>query len=164
MAAWSPVWLSLQSGQYSEIVQNQAGYFVGLRGWTDSFVRQAANLRFFENWVSAASLAAAFGLPLLVYRRFWLLGLALILGLVAIPAGASAVLVGPALLGPLFLLVHSYRAGQTDEAARSRRLAAWLVAAWSIGLFVATPAYKPYPRLALPWLLSAFLAPRLFAH
>jgi hypothetical protein len=36
-------------------------------------------------------------------------------------------------------------------------LAAWLVAAWLVGLFLATPFYRPYPRLTLPWLIAAWL-------
>jgi 4-amino-4-deoxy-L-arabinose transferase-like glycosyltransferase len=38
------------------------------------------------------------------------------------------------------------------------RLAAWLVAAWFVGLFASVPAYTPYSRLALPWVVSAWLA------
>jgi len=33
----------------------------------------------------------------------------------------------------------------------------WLLAAWFIGLLVATPLYRAYPRLSLPWLASAWL-------
>jgi len=36
-------------------------------------------------------------------------------------------------------------------------LAAWLLAAWFGGLLVATPFYRPYPRLTLPWLIAAWL-------
>jgi 4-amino-4-deoxy-L-arabinose transferase-like glycosyltransferase len=155
---WSPVWFSFQAGQYSEVLRNQAGYYVGWAGWTESFARQAANLRFFENWLSAASIAAALALPIILYRRLGILALAVILGLEAIPVGISPLLVGPALVGPFLILWTSYRRGQSDDAARSRRLAAWLLAAWNIGLFLATPAYKPYPRLVMPWLISAILA------
>ncbi len=155
--AWSPVWFSFRAGEYQAVLQNQAGYYVGIAGWPASFVRQAANLRFFESWSSAASITLALGLPLLIYRRFWLLGLAAALGLVAILTGISAVLIGPALIGPCLLLFASYRRGQADDATRSRRLAVWLLAAWTIGLLVATPAYKPYPRLVMPWLISAIL-------
>jgi hypothetical protein len=120
-------------------------------------VRQAGNLRFFENWISAGSIALALGLPLLFRHRWSLLALAAALGLEAIPLGVSALLVGPALLGPGLLLYSSYRSRRTDLRARSRRLGAWLVWAWTIGLFISTPAYTPYPRLVLPWLISAFL-------
>jgi 4-amino-4-deoxy-L-arabinose transferase-like glycosyltransferase len=157
LVCWSPVWFSFGPGQYSEVVRNQAGYFVGPAGWAASFVRQAGNLRFFENWISAASVVLALGLPLLFRLRWDLFALAVVLGLEAIPLGVSALLVGPALIGPGLLLYSSYRSGRTDVTARSRRLGAWLVWAWTIGLFISTPAYTPYPRLVLPWLISAFL-------
>ncbi|HEV8068534.1 MAG TPA: glycosyltransferase family 39 protein [Planctomycetaceae bacterium] len=47
---------------------------------------------------------------------------------------------------------------QEPEAARARNLAGWLLAAWFLGLFVAIPLYKPYPRLVMPWLVCAWLA------
>lgn len=36
-------------------------------------------------------------------------------------------------------------------------LAFWLLAAWFVGLFVTTPLYRAYPRLTLPWVMSAWL-------
>lgn len=33
-------------------------------------------------------------------------------------------------------------------------LAGWMAAAWLIGLSLAVPLYRPYPRLALPWVIS----------
>ena len=137
------------------MIKNQAGYFVGLHGWPATFARQAANLRFFDSWLSAGSLALAFGLPVLFQRRYWVLGLAALLGLEAIFLGISPFLIGPALVGPGLVLYTSYCNDRVDEKGRSRRLAAWLLAAWTIGLFIATPSYKPYPRLVLPWLISA---------
>jgi dolichyl-phosphate-mannose-protein mannosyltransferase len=44
------------------------------------------------------------------------------------------------------------------ESRRVRNLAGWVLAAWFIGLFVAVPLYKPYPRLVMPWLVCAWLA------
>lgn len=155
---WSPVWFGLRAGQYTEVLKNQAGYYVGLAGWHASFARQSANLRFFESWASAASLALALGLPVLFQRRFWVLGLAAVLGLEAIFVGISPLLIGPALVGPGLVLFTSHYDDQGSEKGRSRRLAAWLLAAWTIGLFLATPSYKPYPRLVMPWLISALLA------
>ncbi len=38
-----------------------------------------------------------------------------------------------------------------------RSLAAWLLAAWFCGLLLATPLYYPYPRLTIPWTISAWL-------
>ncbi|MBC7817746.1 MAG: glycosyltransferase family 39 protein [Planctomycetaceae bacterium] len=34
---------------------------------------------------------------------------------------------------------------------------AWLIAAWVIGLTVSVPLYRPYPRLALAWLIGSIL-------
>ena len=36
-------------------------------------------------------------------------------------------------------------------------LAGWLLAAWFLGLVVAIPLYRPYPRLTLPWLMACWL-------
>jgi dolichyl-phosphate-mannose-protein mannosyltransferase len=47
---------------------------------------------------------------------------------------------------------------EDPQAARARNLAAWLLAAWVLGLLVAVPLYKPYPRLVMPWLVCAWLA------
>jgi dolichyl-phosphate-mannose-protein mannosyltransferase len=46
----------------------------------------------------------------------------------------------------------------SPEATRARNLAGWLLAAWFLGLLVAIPLYKPYPRLVMPWLVCAWLA------
>ncbi|HXY35826.1 MAG TPA: hypothetical protein VEI07_16450, partial [Planctomycetaceae bacterium] len=43
------------------------------------------------------------------------------------------------------------------EASRARNLAGWLLAAWFLGMSVAIPLYTPYPRLAMPWLVCAWL-------
>lgn len=41
----------------------------------------------------------------------------------------------------------------------------WLVAAWVVGLTVSVPLYRPYPRLALLWLVGTILLfPCLFAR
>src|SRR5690606_30664685 len=36
--------------------------------------------------------------------------------------------------------------------------ALWLLGAWVLGMFVATPLYHPYPRLVLPLLVGSWLA------
>jgi len=43
------------------------------------------------------------------------------------------------------------------DADFGNALACWLLAAWFCGLLVATPFYRPFPRLTLPWLMSAWL-------
>ena len=44
-----------------------------------------------------------------------------------------------------------------DSLGLSRPLAAWLLAGWFCGLLLATPLYHPYPRLTIPWMISAWL-------
>jgi 4-amino-4-deoxy-L-arabinose transferase-like glycosyltransferase len=36
-------------------------------------------------------------------------------------------------------------------------LARWILAAWFLLMFILTPLYSPYPRLALPWLCSTWI-------
>jgi 4-amino-4-deoxy-L-arabinose transferase-like glycosyltransferase len=50
------------------------------------------------------------------------------------------------------------RTEASPDAARARNLAGWLLASWFLGLLVAIPLYKPYPRLVMPWLVCAWLA------
>ncbi|MFQ5730741.1 MAG: ArnT family glycosyltransferase [Planctomycetaceae bacterium] len=44
-----------------------------------------------------------------------------------------------------------------NEPLSRARLPFWLLAAWFAGLFLATPMYRAYPRLTLPWLVSAWI-------
>ncbi len=47
--------------------------------------------------------------------------------------------------------------GRNRPAEAHMPLVWWILAAWFAGLLVATPFYRPYPRLALPWLMSAWI-------
>src|SRR5580692_3033532 len=58
----------------------------------------------------------------------------------------------------LVTVLRPRNADVDSEAARARNLAGWLLAAWFLGLLVAVPLYKPYPRLVMPWLVCAWLA------
>ncbi len=50
------------------------------------------------------------------------------------------------------------RLGDPDaDRRRARNLSTWLLAAWFLGLLVAVPLYKPYPRLVMPWLVCAWM-------
>lgn len=61
---------------------------------------------------------------------------------------------------PLFLLssliVVAVRFRSEKDVTR-QRLQFWIWAAWFLGLTFATPLYRPYPRLILPWLLAAMI-------
>ncbi|MCA9015014.1 MAG: glycosyltransferase family 39 protein [Planctomycetaceae bacterium] len=72
----------------------------------------------------------------------------------------------------LFFASGSFRLVQGGETSVSREdcapavqqsLAAWLLAAWFCGLLLATPLYYPYPRLTIPWTISAWLGAAAFA-
>lgn len=82
----------------------------------------------------------------------------------ALAAGAVAVLPSGMLLlaggvaGCCVQLFDRSRAEGTEILCTSRRhLAAWMTTAWFLCLLAATPFYRPYPRLVLPWLISAWL-------
>ncbi len=57
----------------------------------------------------------------------------------------------------LVTVLRPRNAAVDSEAARARNLAGWLLAAWFLGLLVAVPLYKPYPRLVMPWLVCAWM-------
>lgn len=89
-------------------------------------------------------------LPLLVA---WLLGITPVLAILAV-AG---------ILLQLFVHSRSWSQGERETGSKpdpdslARSLATWLLAAWFCGLLLATPLYYPYPRLTIPWTISAWL-------
>ncbi|HET6327869.1 MAG TPA: glycosyltransferase family 39 protein [Planctomycetaceae bacterium] len=112
--------------------------------------------------VTGSPVGLSEGLRADMSRRIHLLtvaaGLAGVSLLVAwIGFGAVFVLLFLAFVG-FATLGRSSAADQDDDKRRARNLAGWLLAAWFIGLFVAVPLYKPYPRLVMPWLVCAWIA------
>ena len=87
---------------------------------------------------------------------------------------ANTLVVGLAIiLATLFVLIWNRRKLES-ESTESRfgdsfleitfRCSDWLVAAWVVGLTVSIPVYRPYPRLALLWLVGVILLfPGLYA-
>jgi hypothetical protein len=77
----------------------------------------------------------------------------------------------------VFCLAAEFAIRQTDEEIEASprftrptqfRAARWIAAAWFLGLTVGVPLYRPYPRLALPWVVGgivglAALAAKLFS-
>jgi 4-amino-4-deoxy-L-arabinose transferase-like glycosyltransferase len=58
----------------------------------------------------------------------------------------------------IVMSLRSAPAAPSEETSTSdRRLVACLLAVWFVGLLLATPLYHPFPRLTLPWLVSAWL-------
>ena len=95
-------------------------------------------------------------------RRLWIRLIVSLAAIgVALTYAATFVLAACAVAGILLELRAGLKrraASSPDaEAAGHRTLAAWLVAAWFVGLFLATPLYHPYARLTLPWLVACWL-------
>lgn len=158
----------LGSGGYAAVSANHAKYFVGLGGWWDGLLRHLAAHRFINGGVTYAGFLVA---PLLFWFRAesptpteWnsLLTIAVVSAATAVlAAGMGAtllllVLTAAWLAGTAGSLIRPDPAEQaTAEAGAS--LAAWIVAAWFIGLLVAVPLYYPYPRLSLPLLVISWI-------
>lgn len=91
-----------------------------------------------------------------------LLGVSPVLGLLAV----GGILLQLFFVDGSFRLVQA-RAGEpqseTLSPAMNRSLAAWLLAAWFCGMLLATPLYYPYPRLTIPWTISAWMGTAAFA-
>ncbi len=174
-------------GGYSVVASNHSRYVVGFSGWLNSFSRQVQNHELLEGtpgYMGIGLVCLVFCLLLHMIkaqkqiaikvrprteRSTWntiLIGLFAALPLfVASLFGISPML---GILGIEGILLQLFFAGNRtgqkqskndnpDPASLKRSLAAWLLAAWFCGLFLATPLYYPYPRLTIPWTISAWL-------
>tara|TARA_R110000868_G_scaffold411787_1_gene710772 strand:+ start:72449 stop:74269 length:1821 start_codon:yes stop_codon:yes gene_type:complete len=86
-------------------------------------------------------------------------GISPVLGLLA----SAGILLQLFLPAGRFRLPLSTGQVQVSDDELNRELAAWLLAAWFCGLLLATPLYYPYPRLTIPWTISAWLGTAAFA-
>jgi len=179
---WSPWWNHLkQYGGYAAVADNHGRYLVGVGGWLPSLLQQSSVHLHYSGALSCASLLcggllAGFALLgardnftwnraesprgriMLLVRSPWPLAGALLLTALAVAFGASLTLGVAALLGMAWqILPRPQRSSSGPTEAPDRALAAWLLAAWYFGVFVSVPAYHPYPRLTLPWLVAAWL-------
>lgn len=187
---WSPVWWGLQSkGGYAAVAANHARYFHGPNGWWEAFRSQRDAAYQFEHAISFFLLLNAVLLPgtyrltsrakeaesddaagQLLFRigrsrsQRWLAtmtGIGVVAGLhFGLPSWTQA---GPLVWGiPLALL--SLAAWRLKAAFRTspEGLGLWLVVAGFVSMLVLTPLYRPYPRLAIPWVLFGCLASSLF--
>lgn len=171
LVVWFPVWIGLQQhGGYAVVAANHRQYLVGVSGWWGSLLQQYGNLRSLDGWLSCGGLGMAILTPTLLpplrHRFTWnapgnfvlvLIGAALCAAGMAAAITSSAVLCTAAVLGITGHLLRQRSASQTGERRPDNSPAGWLLAAWFFGLFLATPFYRAYPRLTLPWLMSAWL-------
>jgi hypothetical protein len=152
--------LSADGYRYAEIAANHRRYVVGPAGWFESLRHQIANLAWFEG--ALTTVAGPLLACVCVFPRFR--GL---VAVIALSAGSLTVGTFPTLLvaAAIWLL------WVTREIWRAPGQLTWgtsLLIAWTVGLFVATPNYTPYARLALPlvaalWLVAGDLLARVAA-
>lgn len=169
VATWSPVLVGLQShGGYAAVAANHSRYIVGLENWWSSFEQQAANQQFLDGLLSCLAVGCALLIPALVFqsgdgnRSAWnwigpVAVASLLLASGAAVVGSSVVQAGLAIGGFAVRLWLSRHGTPSSGASSNSRLAVWLLAAWFVALLLATPLYRPYPRLTLPWLVAAWL-------
>ncbi len=168
-----PVWWGLQDvGGYKAVLENHARYVVGLQGWLASTTRQIGNHQFLDGQLSwcgifLAVVVSRIGFSLEHTKNdkdsastSWgiagTFAVAITLTALAAYLGTSVVLGG---LGILWLIiVCPWWSGISQAEDMPKNLAYWFLAAWFVGLLLATPLYTPYPRLSLPWLVSAWWA------
>lgn len=176
--AWLPYLNSLQSkGGYSAVAQNHQGYVVGLSGWWNSAVRHLAVDHFYSHWSSATGLLVAFGIcwwrsnstlrnqsP--DQKSFWSKSVPVVAAFVCfltiMSLGLIPVLMAGAVVVPICTVYWSLKSTGSPTAPP---LGWWILLAWIAGLTLATPMYRPYPRLILPWMISMIMAAGLgLAH
>ncbi len=179
-AFWSGWLMSLEKkGGYSAVAANHRGYVTGLAEWTAQFKEQVRKLTLLDGIPTGCSLLAACAVSIVVLRRedrrftwnvllsndvvFFVLPVAVLL---CVMDGANVVL---AFLGGIGVFVGLFRLFKIPGAAPASELpqspaealpgtlAAWMLAAWFMGLSLTIPLYTPYPRLLLPLLIASWL-------
>lgn len=173
---WLPCLSALQkTGGYAAVAANHAGYVSGFSGWGSSALRHLQVDQFYTGWLTAAGMAIAcvavwllssarlpagtpranFHIPRLVICTLSLAGGVLLAGLLPVLLGLSLFA-----FAPLFSaappqepqVAHRRKRKGSEEVPDSRptTLGTWILLAWILGLLLATPMYRPFPRLILP--------------
>jgi len=179
---WYFVWDGLQEvGGYQVVADNHARYFVGWPGWVDSLRQQWEKQLLMNSLFGYAGLAVATLIGVLVILRrgdgatekvdnllrWGLVSMSSVLLMLGLGGlfGATTVIMGITLLAALWFLVKFRGFWKLPESYVSdSRLAGWMLLAWFTALTIAVPLYYPYPRLAVPWILSACLGAGWFAQ
>jgi 4-amino-4-deoxy-L-arabinose transferase-like glycosyltransferase len=177
-AVWSPYFYALQSyGGYGPIAANHSRYFVGLAGWLDSASRQVVNQRVLASWLSALGIWIAVSLLALLpgqrlQQRLLQFGTANGLAAIALICTSFPVLTAVSLIGLVRVTIAVFvferrraigdRQATTADENDTLTIGVAILTAWWLGMFIMTPCYTPYARLALPFTLAAYLAAPLF--
>jgi dolichyl-phosphate-mannose-protein mannosyltransferase len=161
---WAPYYSSLlPQGGYAPIAENHAKYVVGWSGWLDSAARQFVNVLVIEGPASKLSVAVAWIAPMLLaapnWRRLlWRACQAAAIGLFS-ALTSSFVVIGIGVVMGLVGMGLSIRGeGPSTAATRRQWIGLALVGIWWAAMLAATPLYFPYLRLALPYMMAAWLA------
>ena len=189
---WSPVPAAFcEPGGYSAVAENHSGYLVGLGGWWESVWKLRQVHRYWTGFVTVAGIGFAVLLAALFVSRddrlrfLWSGGdpegeppsreqsnrilwpVAIGFALLVIPFNfviGSRVIEPFAAIGIAGWLLRSTRIEEESYGSDvGRGVGGWMLAAWFIGLVVATPMYRAYPRLSLPWLVSVWLGTAAYA-
>ena len=170
-AVWGPwLWCLEGKGGYASVAANHRGYLVGFAGWSAGFAMQAQKLSLLSGPLTGCSAFVALVLALGNIRaadsRFTWNGLLRndviyiafpVLGLLCVIEGGALILAFLGAIGVVVALAGALTESDTGTGSTRHGLAAWLLAAWFIGLVVSVPLYKPYPRLVLPLLMASWL-------
>jgi dolichyl-phosphate-mannose-protein mannosyltransferase len=169
---WSPYYLSLaSSGGYGPIAANHAQYVVGFSGWLDSATRQIAAQHTLSGLLTAISLGLSLTLVRWLVRKqthSWLVTwwefagtilLSVIFGVGLTTVVLCSVLAACGIFSGLRAVVRQQR---IDADGTRQAVVLSLLAAWWLGLLVATPCYWPYPRLLVPLVLVGWLGTAVF--
>jgi dolichyl-phosphate-mannose-protein mannosyltransferase len=178
---WLPWLMTLQEkGGYAAVAANHRRYVVGLSEWTTTLATQARKLTRLDGLPTGCSLLVVLAVSIVYLRlenpRFtwnmlvWndVMFFALpVAGFVCVTDGANVIVATLGAVG-VFLRVgrrlSARAAGRAGEIeAHSNSLAAWMLAAWFVGLLFTTPLYMPYPRLMLPLLMASWLGVGMLA-
>ena len=160
---WSPCLQHLQQyGGYEAVAKNHAGYVVGLAGWWDSAVRQ-----FLVQSNSMIGTFASFYIAImmvLILRSFQGVGhenqfsTSFLFFLVLLPFVLLGLKFGALMLFVSFGLCKIFFRSEHSSSVCKNRLGVFLLCAWLFGLLIATPLYRPYPRLGMPFLIAVLIA------
>lgn len=168
VALWAPwVWQLQSAGGYTAVAANHRQYVDGFARWLPNLIRHWQVERFHTSPIAVVGWAAAISFTLWSgwkesdSKRATQTGLAaLVLGLLA---GALVATIGsmPLLLASAICtavsLLRSRGGDDAPETHRLQTLGLWHAIAWFVGLSLAVPLYRPYPRLLLPWLTVGWI-------
>lgn len=176
---WIPAWSDLQQegrGGYSAVQKNHSNYIEGSAKWVGNFQQQFDNLIWFESSSMRGILSGLLivsGCVVFVGGvRFgasdgkrnpleFAVGTILVVAAIALAVGPflpwHLILLAAALFGYVSRLREVIVPPDDRSLTADRLLATWFCLAWFVSLVIVTPLYHPYPRLALPLLVSIWI-------